>query len=75
MLSHWLLKPNHWAQLIPPPNTPKLCQSNHNLPQFCPGVMGPSLAPGQTLPRVVETGLFPPKIEFPASQWAILAGV
>lgn len=44
-------------------------------PQFCPRVMGPSLAPGQTLPRAVEPGWFSTRILFPAAQRAILAGV
>ena len=68
------LKSNRRAQLVSP--APLSCRRIiTKTPQFCPGVMGPPLAPGQTLPRAVETGLFSPRILFPAAQRAILAGV
>lgn len=68
------LKPNQQAQLIPP-SASKFWQSNHRKPQFCARGVGPSLAPGQTLPRAVETGLFSPGMSFPGAQRAIPAGV
>jgi len=61
------LKSSRQAQLIPV-SALRHGRITIKTPQFCPGVMGPSLAPGQSLPRAVEKGLVSPRILFPATQ-------